>query len=205
MFSRHSSTNNGPSDDQLKWLETQLSIAETKHESVLIAMHVPPGKNVYRSWFGDRAAFWRDYFSEQFIDLLRKHPTVVIGVLAAHTHKDELKVVQKKGKPLAGIYLNAALSTSHGNAPSVRSYKLRYQYPSWNLVNYQTYYFTKDASGVVALHSLYEFRTIYCRKGEETMTACLANVTSAKMQRFFNAGNDKYLEKIRTPQNIYIK
>ncbi|MCR9191173.1 MAG: metallophosphoesterase [Gammaproteobacteria bacterium] len=205
MFSRYSSKNNGPSDDQLKWLETQLAIAESKHESVLIAMHVPPGKNVYRSWFGDRAAFWRDDLSERFVNLLQEHSSVVIGVLAAHTHKDELKVVQKKGKPLTGIYLNAALSTSHGNAPSIRSYKLRYQRPNWNLVDYQTYYFTKDASEVVALQSLYEFRTIYCRKDEESMTACLANVTPAKMQRFFSAGNDKHFEKIRAPQNIYIK
>ncbi|PJD94281.1 MAG: hypothetical protein CK424_00195 [Legionella sp.] len=205
LFSKQSPQSEKERDLQLAWIKQELDSAERNHESVLIAMHIPPGYNLYRAWFWSNTTFWMDSSLYTFMDLLQTHHTSVIGGLAGHTHKDELKIVQDTSKnALMGIYINPALSSSHGNAPAVRSYELQQDNTShWNLTNYQTYYFTQHADNI-KIKLLYDFRKTYCSAFEAAMTDCLDNVSLEKMQSYFSAGNPHYVETIKVPENRYL-
>ncbi len=206
MFSDQSIESDKEITTQLAWLKQELISVERNRESALIVMHVPPGYNLYRPWFWSDTAFWTDLSYDTFMGHINAHHSSVIGILAAHTHKDELKIMLDHAKnPVVGVYLNPALSTSHGNAPSVRSYQLGQDLKlHWSLTNYQTYYF-KQKADEMTLNLLYDFRETYCHPFEYKMTDCLENVSLEKMQLYYSAGNSKFFEKINVPGNIYFQ
>lgn len=207
MFSTHyKGEKKKAQKQQLQWLAEQLNSAHLNQESVLMFMHIPPGKNVYDdAWFGSHALFWDESILQEFLSLIAKYHSDIIGVLSAHTHKDELKIIRDpQGQPLVGVYLNAALSTSHGNAPSVRSYVLALSEEHWRLDNYFVYYFKKDKSEVISLHLLYNYRDIYCSPLEPSINDCLGHVTVDTLERYFSAGNKNYVEKFILPEHRYM-
>ena len=185
---------------QLDWLASQLNEAQLNNESVLLTMHIPPGRNVY-----DNSAFWMPTEDAEFLRLVKKYHQSIIGILAGHTHKDEIKVIQdSEHQPIAGVYLTAALSTSHGNAPSVRTYTYSKQDMRWQLTNYDVFYFVKNSDAVVLLKKLYDYKTYYCVGQEKNILQCLTHVTADKMEKYFSAGNENYHETINAPQNMII-
>lgn len=201
MFSRHHSTLLTTAEAQLAWLEQQLQAAQLQHESVIIAMHIPIGKNVYNDDY-----FLEPPFNQRLIKLIRRYHASIMGVLAAHTHMDEIKIIMDKAShPLAGIYLIPALSTSHGNAPAIRSYSYALLDDQWQFIDYTTYYFIKDKVGHRSLQKLYSFRDIYCTNSQRRMTDCLFQVNPLLMGKYYTAGNDKVNAPINFPENIFIK
>ena len=179
---------------QMQWLSAQLAEVKLKHEQALLVMHIPPGQNVY-----DGQAFWRAELARQFLALLIQHASSIVGVLAAHTHKDEIKVVLNAAhQPLAGVFLNAALSTAHGNAPGVRVYQFDQQQEQWRLTNYTSYFFTP------LLRKLYDFRHVYCKTPQANMPTCLKGVSVEKMARYFSAGNPNFHERVTWPQAMHL-
>ncbi len=192
---------------QLQWLEQQLREAEAAQEAALLVMHIPPGDNIYKAYFWSDTAFLSNEHSQQFHEIIQAHHGCLTGILAAHTHKDEIKVFENSEHvPLVGVYLNPALSASHGNAPSVRSYVLS---PSnhnlgWDLSDYRTYYFTQPDRETIQIQQLYQFKSIYCGKGAQRMNDCLAAVTIDNLSRYLQAGNRNFNERISAPQNIRI-
>ena len=138
--------------DQLQWLERQLKEVEESHETALLVMHVPPGDNIYKAHFWSETAFWTFDEAQKFNQLIRDYRLSITGILAAHTHKDEVKLMGIGGVAIAGVYLNPALSTSHGNAPAVRSYTLNRAENKlrWDLSDYRTYFFKRNANGDIS-------------------------------------------------------
>lgn len=190
--------------EQLSWLQQQLQDVTARKEKAILAMHIPPGDNVYKAHFWSDPAFWHDDYQRIFYNLVKHYHLSIIGILAAHTHKDEIKLIQHSdGTSLIGVYLNAAMSTSHGNAPSVRSYVLNSeeQKYDWDLSDYQTYYY-KDR---LSLSPLYQFQEYYCGKLEShSLKSCFSAISIDKIQYFMNAGNANFHEHIAVPENIYI-
>lgn len=185
---------------QLSWLETQLNDAQAQHDAVLLTMHIPPGNNVY-----DDSNFWTATENTKFLGLIKRYNTIIIGILAAHTHKDEIKIIQNSShQNVIGVYLTAALSTSHGNAPSVRTFSYSKLQDQWQLTNYDVFYFIKNKDATVMLKKLYDYRDYYCNSQEKTILQCLSNLSVEKLEKYFTAGNDAYHEKIAYPQDILI-
>jgi len=183
-------------NQQFEWLKTQLIDAHKKHEQVLLVMHIPPGDNVF-----DGSCFWKEELSDNFVKLLASYTHELIGVLAAHTHKDEIKILNDTDRnPVLGVYLNAALSTSHGNAPGMRVYELSQLNHIWQMDNYTSYQFASNGN----LQKLYDFKNLYCQKGDKTVNDCLAHVTPEKVDRFFSAGNNNFRDKLYWPRAIYL-
>jgi sphingomyelin phosphodiesterase acid-like 3 len=78
-------------------------------------MHIPPGKNVY-----DNSSFWLPKEEAIFFKIISRYHDRIIGILVAHTHAEELKIIKDvSNKNINGVYFTAA-STTHGNAPSVK-------------------------------------------------------------------------------------
>lgn len=178
--------------NELDWLNNELSVAERHGDQVLITMHIPPGQNVY-----SHAYFWLPIEQEKFLNIIRKYQTIIIGMLAAHTHMEELKVIQSNLKSYIGtVYLNPALSTSHGNAPAFKIFNYsQNNQGKWNISNYQTYYFTSDKNKLI-LKPLYDFNSYY---------GSIDKFTPAKMAKYFSAGNHNYAGKIKYPDAVWMK
>ena len=194
--------------DQLEWLEAQLKEVESAHETALLVMHVPPGDNIYKPYFWSETSFWSYDVMQRFKQIIRDYHLSITGILAAHTHKDEIKRMGHKGQStIAGVYLNPALSTSHGNAPAIRSYVVHRDPTSlrWDLLDYRTYYFTREKDGSILSHLLYRFQDYYCPNQQAArMLDCLDNVTTTKMKQYLSAGNAQFQEKTVDMDNMQI-
>lgn len=194
--------------EQLLWLDRQLLEVEAAQESALLVMHIPPGNNIYNAYFWSNTAFWSNGYNQQFVDIIQAHYGCLTGILAAHTHKDEIKIIQNaEHMPLVGVYMNGALSTSHGNAPSVRSYVLSQSKDKlrWDLSDYWTYYFTQSKNGDIQVQPLYQFKNVYCdMQVDKRMSDCLDSVSINKLSRYLSIGNQNFNERISAPESIYI-
>ena len=201
MFSpRSSGVTQAQALQQLQWFKRQMLAAKQHHESVIIAMHVPPGKNVY-----DGQSFWNDEALAEFLHGVELAGDALQGILAAHTHKDEIKRIENSAyQPLMGVFLNAAMSTSHGNAPSVRVYYYGHEAHDWHLTDYDSYFFTRD-DGAIAIKKLYNYHEVYCHADEKNILACLRQVSLEQMLDYFTAGNPNFKEQIKTPDAINIR
>lgn len=209
LFSPNTNMNTSAIRSQLQWLEEQLLAAHSNQDNVLLLSHIPPGYNVYRSsWnvFGRGSALWIKDVLAKFLSLMRQYHTNILGILAAHTHKDELKMIQNGGRSPTGVYVSAALSTAHGNAPSVRMYVLHHKNQRWYVDNYWVYRFArKSLKDKVDLHLLYDYKKTYCLQHETSINDCLKNVSIEQMQRYYTAGNSKYRETIKFPRHIWLQ
>ena len=194
--------------EQLSWIERQLNEAQELNETTLITMHIPPGYNTYQSSLWSGTAFWSSEAEERFYASIMTHYPEIIGILAGHTHKDDIKLFMHNTGTIAlsGVYINPALSTSHGNAPALRSYVLQQTNDRvhWDLKDYQTYYFMRDDNGDSRLQSLYRFQDKYCTKQTNRMNDCLTEITIQKIKETMTAGNPYFQEKLSVPENIYI-
>ncbi len=183
---------------QLQWLATQLESAQKQHASVVIAMHIPPGNNSY-----DDTSFWQTKEQAAFLKLITQHQHTIIGLLASHTHAEELKIIKTPGHHIIqGLYLTAALSTSHGNAPSIKLFNLTEHHHSWQLSNYETFYFSlKDSK--LKLNPLYD-ASYYCNAHQTNLSTCLRQVTAEKMKHYLSAGNPNFKGVMGSPGDINI-
>ena len=184
--------------DQLHWFETQLKIAKASQESVLIIMHIPLGNNVY-----DHSNFWLPKEQTVFLKIIADYQQTIIGLLAAHTHAEELKIIKDSSKKnITGIYLSAALSTSHGNEPSIKTFYFSNSRSRWSLSNYTTFHFSLDNSHLI-FNKLYDYRHYYCNPhAKNGLFPCLDNITAENMKKNFSAGNKNYNGIMKSPEDI---
>jgi sphingomyelin phosphodiesterase acid-like 3 len=200
LFSVHSN-GSGKKDaiNQLKWFEEQLIFAKKNQESVLIALHIPPGHNIYNN-----SAFWRAKDLANFLAIINTYQKNIIGILSSHTHQEEIKVIKNKSREnITGIFATAALSTAYENAPSVKTFNFSKQDKHWFLSNYTTYYFSKNNSKL-ELQKLYDFNSYYCNKNNGAMFKCLESLTPEKLKRYLTAGNTKVAGIMKSPNDMFI-
>ncbi len=189
---------------QLLWLESELACAKASQESVLLAMHISPGRNVY-----DDSSFWLPKENTIFLKLISTYSNNIIGILVAHTHAEELKIIKDTSdKNICGVYFTAALSTSHGNAPSVKTFYFdKSRSKAWQLNNFETFYFYPNKQkNQISLAKLYDYNIYYCDKNSvKSLFQCLNNVTPEKMSKYFSAGNPNFSASMKFPNDIFLK
>ncbi len=177
---------------ELDWLSKELNLAENNHESVLIAMHIPPGMNVYNN-----SNFWLPTEQNLFLNLMKSHHKIIIGILASHTHAEEFKMIRDKfHRNIATVYFTAALSTSHGNEPSIKTFYFAKKNQRWILSNYETFHFTGNQENIT-LSKLYDYKSYYCKIN------CFENMAD-KMKHYFSAGNPNFAGVMKFPEDIWI-
>lgn len=196
---------NGISSDdamaQLQWLDAQLQDARRNNESVMLAMHIPPGNNIY-----DHSAFWLSEEQKVFLDMIARYRGMIIGILASHTHAEELKLIQDDdNNNITGIFYTAGLSTSHGNEPSVKSFFYAKHDNAWSLSDFKAYHFSKENDeSDIHFKPLYEYRKTYCPNNQTNLLMCLDNVTDDKIKKFFSAGNKHFEGVMNSPEDIIL-
>lgn len=186
-------------DSELIWLRDQLKDAKNKKQSVLIGMHITPGYNNY-----DNSVFWQKPDLERFLNIVHDYPGTIIGMLASHTHMDELKVIKNGGEDISGIFLTPALSTAHGNVPALKTFYFdRPGGGAWQLSDYTTFSFSSE-EGAPILKKLYDYRDYYdCQN--LGLVKCLNHVTAEKMKTYLTAGNPNYAGVMKFSENVIIR
>jgi UDP-2,3-diacylglucosamine pyrophosphatase LpxH len=186
---------------ELQWLKDQLQAAKNNQDSVLIASHIPFGNNIF-----DHSAFWIADDQNAFLKLLLLYHDNIIGVLCGHTHMEELKVVQSESSPIASAELfTPGLSTSHGNAPSFKTFALQQKDSRWTLSDYDTFHFVETAGVGLSLDKLYRYSQYYCQGAQEGILPCLKQVSADKIKSYYTAGNPHFAGAFSHPEDIFVK
>jgi sphingomyelin phosphodiesterase acid-like 3 len=188
--------------DELNWLSQQLQAARAGKTAVLIAMHIPPGNDVFT-----HQNFWKASYKKTFINLVSTYRENIIGILAAHTHMDEVKVLHdKKRKNLALVILSPALSTMHGNASAIKSFTLSNNHGSWLLSNYETFRFINAAKNTFSFKKVYDYNSYYCaNKQANNMFDCAANITADRVKKYYTAGNPNFSGVMLSPEDFIVE
>jgi sphingomyelin phosphodiesterase acid-like 3 len=129
-------------EDELAWLEGEFAHLR-KSQKILIVMHIPIGTDVFTSLkFHPFVAteLWQTQFSQEFLKILRDHPNQIMGILAAHFHKDWFAVLNPDilsahPIPISGV---PSVSPIFGNNPTYRVYQVSADLQQ--LADFTTYY-----------------------------------------------------------------
>lgn len=200
LFSPRRKTSQEDARQELQWLEAQLKTAAEHQENVLITMHIPPGNNVY-----DHEGFWLPDNQAVFLNHIKTYQKTIIGLLAGHTHTEEIKIIKDAAQNnIAGVFLNAGLSTSHGNEPSVKTFYFANQNSQWRLANYETFHFTEN-NNMLVFNKLYDYQSYYCHLPTNNILTCLNEITASKMKYYFTAENKNYDGYMNSPEDIVIQ
>ncbi|STY28254.1 Acid sphingomyelinase-like phosphodiesterase [Legionella wadsworthii] len=181
---------------ELDWLENELKQSKANHESVLLAMHVPPQS-------------WETTYNDSLKKIIKAYPETIIGMVAAHTHFDEIHgiKIEKTGNVIPVIY-SASIGSDHGNASSFKTLSLTRQTADapWQLKDYITYHFIGATADKSQLNPYYDFMQAFCSESStNTVSACLKKhiihnkfdeVTSTLMSKHYTAGNPNNNQKI---------
>ncbi|ASQ46314.1 metallophosphoesterase family protein [Legionella clemsonensis] len=187
LFSPNRKTSEQEAFNQLHWLETQLQLANSEQESVVITMHIPPGNNLV-----DHSSFWVSKEQRTFLKLINQYHQIITGLLASHTHAEELRIIKDDAQNIiSGVYFAPGLSTSHGNEPAIKTFHLANQNEHWQLANYEVFHFSEENSNLI-FEKLYDYNGYYCNGDGLGLLGCLGNVTAEKMDKYFAAGNKNY-------------
>lgn len=101
---------------ELDWLRGQLADSRKNHESVIIAMHIPPGVDSYS---GNR--FWIESANKSFVDLVDEYRREIVYLVSGHTHMNETHLIEKSGSNKADAVLLGVpgITPLHGNDPGI--------------------------------------------------------------------------------------
>ena len=173
----------GEGDDQLTWLGDQL--ADASGEKVLIGMHIPPGNDRYCTSEGvHKGVMWSEAGQQnQFLELLSKDPSQIVGVLTSHTHMDELRMLHGP-QGLFGLAVSApGISPNHGQNPGFKT--VYYDRDgSFGLQDFVTHYTEVPLSDSSDWSSCYTFRNAYsCDASASTMLDCVSGQTHDQLKK----------------------
>lgn len=186
---------------QMEYLKKQLKHAKKENTSVLIAMHIPVGNNVY-----DGSGFWNKSYQEQFLKIMHDYYKQIKGILAAHTHMDEFKIIRMPENQNMGEYLTAGLSTAHGNFPSIKVFTMNDSGQKWSISNYSTYQIHQIKSQL-HIDKYYDFVGAYCKNRPDVIdiNTCLSHITFNDILSRYTVNNPNYpLYKAQSPESFYV-
>jgi len=115
----------GPETAQIEWLKQQLSEARRRHEKVWVMSHIPPGVDAYSTatkgkniCAGSKATMFLS--SEALPETLAEFGDVIRLAIFAHTHMDEIRLLEpaKKDEKGVAVKMVPSISPVDGNNPS---------------------------------------------------------------------------------------
>lgn len=171
---------------ELSWLSQQLREAHNRRDSVLLALHIPPGMDM-----NSNRIFWQQDTLNQFLQAIQPDINNIIAVLVSHTHMEQLQMIRVDQTHVIPVIYTAGLSTAHGNVPAFKYLTLLQDQDKWILRNYQTYHFTNNN-----FNFYYDFQTDYCANANMPSIAdCLETyVNGNQLQNLLDKINSHYTD-----------
>jgi sphingomyelin phosphodiesterase acid-like 3 len=196
-------------EQEITWLWQQLEAAAGKGQQVLIAMHIPPGRDGYTGanslttggkllW--DSTLLFRGMKAQFFfVSLITAFKNNIIGLIGGHTHLDGIRIVlDSTNAPILPYISVPAISADHGNNScfKVVEYDASQKYA---LTNFVTYYHRKT-DPVIQFDSTYSFNQTFENTGGLSILG--------RLQQVFNedksSGKSRlsiYLDRIYSTNN----
>lgn len=155
-------------NEQLIWLEVQLAIAKQKKQNVLLALHIPPGIDIYLDikmrfdiiryfW---HPLFWQTTYNEKFLFLLQRYSTNIVGILPAHIHNDAFQLIANKDlKTFIPVSFVPSISPIYGNNPGLKVFS--YNAQTLQLINFYTYFYPFNEKRSADWQQEYNFNAVY--------------------------------------------
>lgn len=148
-------------DNELKWLQQQLASVKAHQQKAIIAMHIPPGVDVYatlRLRLFTLVSLWKPAYAARFQTELQQFAPVISGIFSGHLHSDWFQVLtfnQSTNEiPITGT---PSISPIFGNNPGFKIYS--YSPTSLQLDDFVTYYYSLSDKRTWGLE--YDFNHIY--------------------------------------------
>ena len=161
-------SNDGSAYAQLAWLDTTLASARDAGQQVWLLMHVPPGADTCTTAgnFGSGASLttttavmmWVPAYQESFLQILAKYPGVVTFTLAAHTHRDEFRVLSSEQV----LEIPPSISPFFGNDPAFKIFTFTQE--TFTPTDYQSLNYDL-ATAPAQFNSYYTFSSAYAMAG----------------------------------------
>src|SRR3990167_2330784 len=126
--------------EELNWLHKQLELAHSKHQHVMIAMHIPPGVDIYASLefrLFRLLDLWKLEYTKRFESELREFASDILIIFAGHLHTDWFQVLTLNNIHRIPITGTPSVSPIYGNNPGFKLYT--YSAKSQRIVNFETY------------------------------------------------------------------
>lgn len=171
IFTKNYNSQDGISQEeainkQMAWLEKQLRDAANKKEAILIAMHVPPGKDGYsdakKGTWGDGLRYHNQSLNNAFLQLMAEYKNNIIGLLSSHTHTDGIRrLYNQKGAFVELCISIPSVTTDHGNNPALKILKFD-PVKNYELQDFTTYY-AEETTKNWSTNSSYTFEQTYKR------------------------------------------
>jgi sphingomyelin phosphodiesterase acid-like 3 len=128
---------NTAANEELKWLDDELASCRSKHQSVWIVYHIPPGVDYQEK------LQWKPAYNNRFIQLLEKYSETITANFAGHSHMDEFRVFSEGDKAFSFVHVTPSFSTDHKNNPAFQV--LTYSHSKYRLLTQETDYFNLAA------------------------------------------------------------
>lgn len=176
-YSLCSDTAAADGSSQLDWLAAQLADAATAREPVLLAMHVPPGVDGYRSpgqqdpktmwdpymvYEGSDAALQGRWMQAVMLDIIARHDDEITVLVGGHTHLNGIRRMHAcdAAETVTELLVSVpGISTDHGNSPAVKHIQLG---AALEPIEVTTYVANRGSEGLSWSTPLsYDFRTNY--------------------------------------------
>ncbi len=120
-------TDAAPAAEQIAWMKRQLDAARSKHEKIWVMSHIPPGVDPYSTATKGKdvckgGAPTMFLSSEALPEAMAGYGDVLRLAVFAHTHMDEIRLLEPQGEGMAergiAVKLVGSISPINGNAPS---------------------------------------------------------------------------------------
>lgn len=199
-------------DRELTWLGHQLWTAAAQHRKVLIAMHVPPGKDGYlpadpnrETCTGKFKDLWDpsilikdngQMVSAQniFLNQVGAYQHSVVGILASHTHFDGIRLLMDRKKnsaasdSISSLLISApGIAPGHGNNPGFKI--VRYDPVNFQLNDFITFYNDFYPTRTVKTWGdlSFSFRKVFHATTKNSMLAELRQMPVDSLRNYVNS------------------
>lgn len=158
-----------PAADQIAWLREQLQVARRHHEKVWVMAHIPPGVDPYSTarkmrdvCGGEKAEMF--LASDALADTLAEFGDVIRLAIFAHTHMDELRLLEpaaggSAARPPVAVKMISSISPVDGNNPSFTV--ARVDPATAELIDYQVYAASNQTGTDTTWSKEYDFADAY--------------------------------------------
>lgn len=137
-------TSADPGADALKWLTETLEVCKNNQQKVYLSYHIPPGIDIYATINGkgncEEKIFssWKENYTKEFIDIIKKYQNNIIAAFAGHFHRDDFRLFYENEEPVSFLHITSSISPIYGNNPSYQIFT--YDKSDFSLINFETYY-----------------------------------------------------------------
>jgi sphingomyelin phosphodiesterase acid-like 3 len=208
LFSKNSI---GPNVDQaannqLSWLQSQLTLANTNKQQVWLALHIPVGIDIFKTIknHASPVRVWHDTPTHTFLNLVNTYSTTITAMFSGHYHTDGFQLFKQTNGSAILNTITPGVTPLFGNNPGFKLFS--FNTSSNQLLDFTTYDLPLQ-NAAPQWGALYTFSSIYDVPNAANTDAPLltrmlglskTNAYAASYKKYYGAGQP-YSQPLQKP------